>query len=168
MRSSLQVQLLMLYPIPPPAGFAFHVVEVMSSPRFHLKRELYHVRIGLTILELGYLAAPMAFSGDTEEVVLTVNGIKKVSFTVKLLLADRSGLDVTSYPITPTPTHCPTPPTRLLAITLAQPAFGPITPIDTLLATYTKTSGPMSTTLLGSFPRRTTRRVPSTTGQAAG
>ena len=29
-------------------------------------------------LELGYLAAPMAFSGDTEEVVLTVNGIKKV------------------------------------------------------------------------------------------
>ena len=29
----------MLYPIPPPAGFAFHVVEVMSSPRFHLKRE---------------------------------------------------------------------------------------------------------------------------------
>lgn len=30
----------MLYPIPAPAGFAFHVVEVMSSPRFHLKREL--------------------------------------------------------------------------------------------------------------------------------
>lgn len=32
-----------------------------------------------SIEELGYLAAPMAFSGDTEEVVLTVNGIKKVS-----------------------------------------------------------------------------------------
>ncbi|KAK4684068.1 hypothetical protein P7C73_g6139, partial [Tremellales sp. Uapishka_1] len=56
--------LMMLYPISPPTGFAFHVVEVMSSPRFHLK-------------QLGYFAAPMAFSGDTEEVVLTVNGIKK-------------------------------------------------------------------------------------------
>ncbi|OWT39265.1 AP-3 complex subunit delta-1 [Cryptococcus neoformans Bt1] len=56
--------LMMLYPIPPPAGFAFHVVEVMSSPRYHLK-------------QLGYLAAPMAFSGDIEEIVLTVNGIKK-------------------------------------------------------------------------------------------
>ncbi|ORY34975.1 armadillo-type protein [Naematelia encephala] len=56
--------LMMLYPIPPPPGFAFHVVEVMSSPRYHLK-------------QLGYLAAPMAFSGETEEVVLTVNGIKK-------------------------------------------------------------------------------------------
>ena len=33
-------QLMMLYPIPPPPGFAFHVVEVMSSPRYHLKREL--------------------------------------------------------------------------------------------------------------------------------
>jgi len=68
----------MLYPIPPPAGFAFHVVEVMSSPRFHLKREL-RVWSGL-MTELGYLAAPMAFSGDTEEVVLTVNGIKKVRY----------------------------------------------------------------------------------------
>ncbi|KAL7424899.1 AP-3 complex subunit delta [Cryptotrichosporon argae] len=56
--------LMMLYPLPPPNGFAFHVVEVMSSPRYHLK-------------QLGYMAAPMAFSGDTEEVVLTVNGIKK-------------------------------------------------------------------------------------------
>lgn len=35
-----RMKLLMLYPIPAPAGFAFHVVEVMSSPRFHLKREL--------------------------------------------------------------------------------------------------------------------------------
>ncbi|WWC73451.1 uncharacterized protein I206_107421 [Kwoniella pini CBS 10737] len=56
--------LMMLYPIPTPPEFAFHVVEVMSSPRYHLK-------------QIGYLAAPMAFSGDTEEVVLTVNGIKK-------------------------------------------------------------------------------------------
>jgi hypothetical protein len=30
-------------------------------------------------IELGYVAAPMAFSFDTEEVVLTVNGIRKVS-----------------------------------------------------------------------------------------
>jgi AP-3 complex subunit delta-1 len=30
----------MLYPITPPSGFAFHVVEVMSSPRYHLKRSL--------------------------------------------------------------------------------------------------------------------------------
>ncbi|KAJ9117176.1 hypothetical protein QFC20_000319 [Naganishia adeliensis] len=50
--------LMMLYPLPPPPSFAFHVVEVMSSPRYHLK-------------QLGYLAAPMAFSTDTEEVVLT-------------------------------------------------------------------------------------------------
>ncbi|WVW86640.1 hypothetical protein I302_108693 [Kwoniella bestiolae CBS 10118] len=56
--------LMMLYPIPAPPEFAFHVVEVMSSQRYHLK-------------QIGYLAAPMAFSGDTEEVVLTVNGIKK-------------------------------------------------------------------------------------------
>lgn len=72
----------MLYPIPPPSGFAFHVVEVMSSPRFHLKRKyggLPAFKAWLIFSELGYLAAPMAFSGDTEEVVLTVNGIKKVS-----------------------------------------------------------------------------------------
>ncbi|TXT13307.1 hypothetical protein VHUM_00674 [Vanrija humicola] len=56
--------LMMLYPIPAPAGFAFNVVETMSSPRYHLK-------------QLGYMAAPMAFSGDSEEVVLTVNSIKK-------------------------------------------------------------------------------------------
>jgi AP-3 complex subunit delta-1 len=30
---------MMLYPTPPPTGFAFHVVETMSSARFHLKRE---------------------------------------------------------------------------------------------------------------------------------
>jgi len=35
-----EAQLLMLYPIPPPPGFAFHVVEIMSSPRYHLKRML--------------------------------------------------------------------------------------------------------------------------------
>src|SRR4051812_17824944 len=31
-------QLMMLFPIPPPPSFAFYVVEVMSSPRYHLKR----------------------------------------------------------------------------------------------------------------------------------
>lgn len=30
---------MMLYPIPPPPSFAFHVVEVMSSQRYHLKRK---------------------------------------------------------------------------------------------------------------------------------
>lgn len=34
------------------------------------------------LAELGYLAAPMAFSTDTEEVVLTVNGIRKVTHTI--------------------------------------------------------------------------------------
>lgn len=32
---------MMLYPIPPPPSFAFYVVEVMSSPRYHLKRGLF-------------------------------------------------------------------------------------------------------------------------------
>jgi AP-3 complex subunit delta-1 len=32
----------MLYPLPPPPSFAFHVVEVMSSPRYHLKRMSEH------------------------------------------------------------------------------------------------------------------------------
>lgn len=31
---------MMLYPIPAPPSFAFHVVEIMSSPRYHLKRML--------------------------------------------------------------------------------------------------------------------------------
>ncbi len=30
---------MMLFPLPAPPGFAFHVVEVMSSPRYHLKRQ---------------------------------------------------------------------------------------------------------------------------------
>lgn len=33
--------------------------------------------------ELGYVAAPMAFSSDTEEVVLTVNGIRKVTLKIE-------------------------------------------------------------------------------------
>ena len=59
-------QLMMLYPVTPPPSFAFHVVETMSSPKYHLK-------------EVGYLASEGAFPDGTEEVVLTVNGIKKVS-----------------------------------------------------------------------------------------
>jgi len=57
---------MMLYPVTAPPSFSFHVVEVMSSPKYHLK-------------EVGYLAAEGAFPEGTEEVVLTVNGIKKVS-----------------------------------------------------------------------------------------
>lgn len=56
---------MMLYPVSPPPSFAFHVVEVMSSQKYHLK-------------EVGYLAAETAFPEGTEEVVLTVNGLKKV------------------------------------------------------------------------------------------
>lgn len=46
----------MLYPIPPPSGFAFHVVEVMSSPRFHLKRksdQTSEFQTWLTVLRVG-------------------------------------------------------------------------------------------------------------------
>lgn len=59
---------MMLYPVTAPPSFSFHVVEVMSSPKYHLK-------------EVGYLASEGAFPEGTEEVVLTVNGIKKVSPT---------------------------------------------------------------------------------------
>lgn len=63
--STSALQLMMLYPVSAPPSFAFHVVEVMSSPKYHLK-------------EVGYLAAESAFPEGTEEVVLTVNGLKKV------------------------------------------------------------------------------------------
>lgn len=66
----------MLYPIAPPTGFAFHVVETMSSPRYHLKR-MWLPKMQADETELGYTAAPMAFTGDSEEVVLTINSIKK-------------------------------------------------------------------------------------------
>lgn len=54
----------------------------MSSQRYHLKREQKPRRFQIAVLttsrvELGYIAAPLAFSSDTEEVVLTVNGIRK-------------------------------------------------------------------------------------------
>jgi hypothetical protein len=60
----------------------------MSSQRYHLKRTSKSFSSSFIVqgsahmtsdIELGYVAAPMAFSFDTEEVVLTVNGIRKVS-----------------------------------------------------------------------------------------
>jgi AP-3 complex subunit delta-1 len=47
------------------AWAAFHVVEVMSSPKFHLK-------------SLGYLAAVQSFNKDTDVLMLTTNLLKKV------------------------------------------------------------------------------------------
>ncbi|KAH8835125.1 Adaptor protein complex AP-3 delta subunit [Flagelloscypha sp. PMI_526] len=46
------------------AWAAFHVVEVMSSPKFHLK-------------SLGYLAAVQSFNKDTDVLMLTTNLLKK-------------------------------------------------------------------------------------------
>jgi AP-3 complex subunit delta-1 len=45
---------------------SFHVVEVMSSPRSHLK-------------SVGYLAAVQSFEQDTDVLMLTTNLLKKVS-----------------------------------------------------------------------------------------
>jgi AP-3 complex subunit delta len=45
---------------------SFHVVEVMSSPRLHLK-------------SVGYLAATQSFEQDTDVLMLTTNLLKKVS-----------------------------------------------------------------------------------------
>jgi AP-3 complex subunit delta-1 len=44
---------------------SFHVVEVMSSPRFHLK-------------SVGYLAAVQSFDQETDVLMLTTNLLKKV------------------------------------------------------------------------------------------
>lgn len=44
---------------------SFHVVEVMSSPRLHLK-------------SVGYLAATQSFQQDTDVLMLTTNLLKKV------------------------------------------------------------------------------------------
>lgn len=44
---------------------SFHVVEVMSSPKFHIKC-------------VGYLAASQSFSTDTDVLMLTTNLLKKV------------------------------------------------------------------------------------------
>lgn len=45
---------------------SFHVVEVMSAPRIHLKT-------------IGYLAAAQSFEQDTDVLMLTTNLLKKVS-----------------------------------------------------------------------------------------
>ena len=44
---------------------SFHVVEVMSAPRIHLKT-------------IGYLAAAESFKEDTDVLMLTTNLLKKV------------------------------------------------------------------------------------------
>jgi AP-3 complex subunit delta-1 len=44
---------------------SFHVVEVMSSPKYHLKT-------------VGYLAATQSFGPDTDVLMLTTNLLKKV------------------------------------------------------------------------------------------
>lgn len=53
---------------------SFHIVEVMSSPKIHLK-------------SVGYLGAVQSFNEDTDVLMLTTNLLKKVTasrlFTVK-------------------------------------------------------------------------------------
>jgi AP-3 complex subunit delta-1 len=44
---------------------SFNIVEVMSSPRFHLK-------------SVGYLAAVQSFNQETDVLMLTTNLLKKV------------------------------------------------------------------------------------------
>lgn len=44
---------------------SFHVVEVMSSPKIHLK-------------SVGYLGAAQSFNEDTDVLMLTTNSLKKV------------------------------------------------------------------------------------------
>ncbi len=46
---------------------SFHVVEVMSSSRFHLK-------------SVGYLAAAQSFKENTDVLMLTTNTLKKASY----------------------------------------------------------------------------------------
>jgi hypothetical protein len=48
---------------------SFHVVEVMSSPKYHLKA-------------VGYLAATQSFGPDTDVLMLTTNLLKKVRSNV--------------------------------------------------------------------------------------
>lgn len=51
---------------------SFHVVEVMSAPRVHLK-------------SVGYLAAAQSFDQETDVLMLTTNLLKKVKrFTIFL------------------------------------------------------------------------------------
>lgn len=50
---------------------SFHVVEAMSSPKFHLK-------------SVGYLAAAQSFNEDTDVLMLTTNLLKKVRIQVSV------------------------------------------------------------------------------------
>jgi AP-3 complex subunit delta-1 len=50
---------------------SFHVVEVMSSSKVHLKT-------------IGYLAAAQSFEQDTDVLMLTTNLLKKVRFLFNL------------------------------------------------------------------------------------
>lgn len=50
---------------------SFHVVEVMSSTKTHLK-------------SVGYLAAAQSFNEDTDVLMLTTNLLKKVSSSLVL------------------------------------------------------------------------------------
>lgn len=52
----------------PPPNASFHMLEVMASPRFHLK-------------QVGYLAASQCFNEDTDVLILATNLLKKVSAT---------------------------------------------------------------------------------------
>lgn len=48
----------------PPSNASFHMLEVMASPRFHLK-------------QVGYLAASQCFNEDTDVLILATNLLKK-------------------------------------------------------------------------------------------
>ncbi len=62
---------------------SFHVIETMSSPRFHLK-------------SVGYLAAGQTFNEDTDVLMLTTNLLKKVRKTLQMKVwpADVSNLTI--------------------------------------------------------------------------
>ena len=53
---------------------SFHVVEVMSSPKLHLKT-------------VGYLGASQSFNQDTDVLMLTTNLLKKVCLDYLALMA---------------------------------------------------------------------------------
>ena len=55
---------------------SFYVVEVMSSPKVHLKT-------------VGYLAAAQSFTQDTDVLMLTTNLLKKASLMAPLLYRTR-------------------------------------------------------------------------------
>ena len=48
---------------------SFHIVEVMSSSKMHLK-------------SVGYLAAAQSFDEDTDVLMLTTNLLKKVNYSI--------------------------------------------------------------------------------------